>query len=124
MQKAIFVIAAFLTGMSLTSCFSGKRMMADAKEKKPRQGQLQNMPPADKELFERLKETRLAIARAQRVAPYIVFSDKVLDVIARYRPTTREEFSGLYGVGEKKTEMYWRPFTSAVRTYLETHSGK
>ncbi len=104
--------------------YSGRQATADAKEKKPRQGQLQNMPPADKELFERLKETRLAIARAQRVAPYIVFSDKVLDVIARYRPTTREEFSGLYGVGEKKTEMYWRPFTSAVRAYLETHSGK
>mgnify|MGYP002454895947 FL=1 len=32
MQKAIFVIAAFLTGMSLTSCFSGKRMMADGGE--------------------------------------------------------------------------------------------
>ena len=97
---------------------------AAAKEKKPRQGQLQDMPPADKELFEQLKATRLAIAKAQKIPPYIVFSDKVLDVIARHRPTTREEFSCLYGIGEKKTEMYWRPFTSAVRAYLETHSGK
>ena len=94
---------------------------AAAKEKKPRQGQLQDMPPADKELFEQLKATRLAIAKAQKIPPYIVFSDKVLDVIARHRPTTREEFSCLYGIGEKKTEMYWRPFTAAVKDYLSSH---
>ena len=94
---------------------------AATKEKKPRQGQLQDMPPADKELFEQLKATRLAIAKAQKIPPYIVFSDKVLDVIARHRPTTREEFSCLYGIGEKKTEMYWRPFTAAVKDYLSSH---
>ena len=94
---------------------------ATTKEKKPRQGQLQDMPPADKELFEQLKATRLAIAKAQKIPPYIVFSDKVLDVIARHRPTTREEFSCLYGIGEKKTEMYWRPFTAAVKDYLSSH---
>lgn len=94
---------------------------AAAKEKKPRQGQLQDMPPADKELFEQLKATRLAIAKAQKIPPYIVFSDKVLDVIASHRPTTREEFSCLYGIGEKKTEMYWRPFTAAVKDYLSSH---
>lgn len=94
---------------------------AAAKEKKPRQGQLQDMPPAEKELFEQLKATRLAIAKAQKIPPYIVFSDKVLDVIARHRPTTREEFSCLYGIGEKKTEMYWRPFTAAVKDYLSSH---
>ena len=94
---------------------------ATTKEKKPRQGQLQDMPPADKELFEQLKATRLAIAKAQKIPPYIVFSDKVLGVIARHRPTTREEFSCLYGIGEKKTEMYWRPFTAAVKDYLSSH---
>lgn len=107
--------------LSKFSYSSSKTTTAAAKEKKPRQGQLQDMPPADKVLFERLKETRLAIARAQKVPPYIVFSDKVLDVIARHRPTTREEFSVLYGIGEKKTEMYWRPFTTAVRAYIEAH---
>lgn len=102
--------------------YTDRRATAAAtKEKKPRQGQLQDMPPADKELFEQLKATRLAIAKAQKIAPYIVFSDKVLDVIARHRPTTREEFSCLYGIGEKKTEMYWRPFTAAVKDYLSSH---
>ena len=106
----------------LSKFSSDRRATAAAtKEKKPRQGQLQDMPPADKELFEQLKATRLAIAKAQKIAPYIVFSDKVLDVIARHRPTTREEFSCLYGIGEKKTEMYWRPFTAAVKDYLSSH---
>ena len=102
--------------------YTDRRATAAAtKEKKPRQGQLQDMPPADKELFEQLKATRLAIAKAQKIPSYIVFSDKVLDVIARHRPTTREEFSCLYGIGEKKTEMYWRPFTAAVKDYLSSH---
>ncbi len=77
-----------------------------------------SVPVADKKLFERLKETRLAIARAQKVPPYMVFSDKVLDVIASARPTSREEFAALYGIGEKKTEMYWRSFTAVVKAYL------
>ena len=101
---------------------------ATPKNKAPRQatlqGTLQDMPPADKALFELLKKTRLEIARAHKVAPYIVFSDRVLDVIASQCPTTREEFASLYGVGEKKTEMYWRPFTNTVKNYLAEKSSK
>ncbi|HIT16032.1 MAG TPA: DNA helicase RecQ [Candidatus Avimuribaculum pullicola] len=105
----------------MLSKFSYTQRAATTKEKQTKQSSLDEMPPADKGLFERLKETRLAIARAQHVPPYIVFSDRVLDVIARNLPTTREEFASLYGIGEKKTEMYWLQFTATVRDYLATH---
>ncbi len=106
----------------MLSKFVDHQTFVATKEKAPRQKELQGMPSADKELIERLKEARLAIARAQKVPPYIVFSDRVLDVIARNCPTTREEFASLYGIGEKKTDMYWRTFTAVVRDYLASHT--
>ena len=72
----------------------------------------------DKALFEKLREVRKALAKANHIAPYIVFSDKSLQTMATEKPTTQAEFGILYGVGEVKCQKYWRPFTAAVREYL------
>ncbi|MEG2218413.1 MAG: DNA helicase RecQ [Muribaculaceae bacterium] len=72
---------------------------------------------ASRQLFNDLKKLRLSIARAEGVPPYIVFSDKVLEIIASALPTTKEEFGNLYGVGEKKVERYWRAFTQEIIRY-------
>lgn len=71
----------------------------------------------DKELFEQLRLTRSALARAQGVPPYLIFSDKVLTVMATEKPTTYAEFSVMYGVGENKAQRYWRPFTDTIRRH-------
>ena len=75
----------------------------------------------DKELFEELRLTRLALARAQGVPPYLIFSDKVLTVMAAEKPTTFAEFSVMYGVGEAKAQRYWRPFTDTIRRHNGNH---
>ncbi len=72
----------------------------------------------DKQLLQELKQMRTSIARAEGMPPYIIFSDKTLAAIARSKPTNKAEFSVLYGVGEKKTEKYWREFTDVVRKWL------
>ena len=72
----------------------------------------------DKELFERLRDVRKALATASHIAPYMVFSDKSLQAMATEKPTTQAEFSIIYGVGELKCQKYWRPFTAAIRDYL------
>ena len=72
----------------------------------------------DKVLFERLRDVRKALAQANHIAPYMVFSDKSLQAMATEKPTTQAEFGILYGVGEVKCQKYWRPFTAAVRDYL------
>ena len=72
----------------------------------------------DKDLFEQLRLKRLALARAQGIPPYLIFSDKVLNVMAQERPTTFAEFSVMYGVGETKAQRYWRPFTDTIRRFL------
>ncbi len=73
-------------------------------------------------LLSQLKDLRRAIAKAQGVFPYIVFSDKVLHVIATEKPTTRIQFGTLYGVGERKTELYWRQFTSLIKKWNDEHN--
>ena len=72
----------------------------------------------NEKLISRLKELRYNIAKAQGVPPYIVFNDKVLEVIAAERPVSRAEFATLYGVGERKTELYWRQFTDAIKQFI------
>ena len=75
----------------------------------------------DKALFELLRDVRKALAQASHIAPYMVFSDKSLQAMATEKPTNQAEFGILYGVGEVKCRKYWRPFTSAIRDYLEEH---
>ena len=72
----------------------------------------------DKALFELLRDVRKALAKANHIAPYMVFSDKSLQAMATEKPTTQAEFGILYGVGEVKCQKYWRPFTAAIREYL------
>lgn len=75
------------------------------------------MKDRKKVLFEELRSLRYNIAKREGVPPYIVFSDKVLEVIATTEPTTKEEFAVLYGVGEKKVERYWKEFTDVVKQH-------
>ncbi len=77
-----------------------------------------DMTVADSILFEELKRVRRAIAKAKGIPPYRVFSDKVLSIMATVKPVDKHSFSQLYGVGEAKTEAFWRQFTSAIRSHL------
>ena len=72
----------------------------------------------DRDLFEKLRDLRKAIATASNIAPYMVFSDKSLQAMATEKPTTQAEFSLIYGVGDLKCQKYWRPFTAAIRDHL------
>ena len=72
----------------------------------------------DKALFEKLRDVRKALAQANHIAPYMVFSDKSLTAMATEKPTTQAAFGIIYGVGELKCQKYWRPFTAAIRDYL------
>ena len=74
----------------------------------------------DDVLLEKLKETRKALAKAKSIPPYMVFSDKVLTIMAQEKPVTKAMFGTLYGVAEIKTEQYGRPFTTVIRDHIES----
>lgn len=82
---------------------------------------MQASDEASDELLRDLKATRYALAKALHVPPYMIFSDKVLHVIAQEQPTTKIQFGTLYGIGEKKCESYWRQFTQVVSKWQARH---
>jgi ATP-dependent DNA helicase RecQ len=75
----------------------------------------------DEELFERLREVRKTLADERSVPAYIVFSDVSLRQMARHYPRTREEFSRISGVGEKKLAEFGSIFLAHIATHLQTH---
>lgn len=74
-----------------------------------------NLTLSEQELFNQLKALRYTIAQREHKRPYMVFSDKSLKAMAHERPTTKLAFSSVFGVGEMKTEMYWKPFTDLIK---------
>ena len=77
----------------------------------------------DRKLFEKLRDVRKALAKANHVPPFVIFSDKSLTAMASEKPTTQAEFGILYGVGEAKCQKYWLPFTTAIREYLSQNDN-
>ncbi len=71
------------------------------------------------QLFERLRKLRKQIADEQGVAPYIVFSDSSLRLMAKQRPQDLNAFGKISGVGSHKLEQYGDRFTIAIRQYCE-----
>jgi ATP-dependent DNA helicase RecQ len=70
-------------------------------------------------LFERLRALRKQLADAQRVPPYMVFSDASLKQMTQLRPQTLEAFAQVSGVGTRKLEQYGEPFTRAIRDFAD-----
>lgn len=69
------------------------------------------------ELFHRLRDVRLRLARTHRVPPYVIFSDKTLHVMARTRPTDLTGLLRVHGVGEVKAERYGADFLRAITEF-------
>lgn len=74
--------------------------------------------PYDTQLFERLRQLRLHISKAQHVAPFIIFSDATLKSLCRHTPQNDHEFLAISGVGSAKLEKYGRAFIDEIQHYL------
>src|SRR5205085_1986037 len=79
------------------------------------------LEPEEMKLFRHLRNLRKVIADEQRVPPYVVFPDSSLQAMAQQRPQTEEHFAKIPGVGSRKLEAYFTPFTEEIRAYCELH---
>jgi ATP-dependent DNA helicase RecQ len=79
--------------------------------------------PASAQLFEALRRHRLAVAREEGVAPFIVASDRTLRDIARLRPRTLEELAWAHGIGEQKVRRYGRGLLQVVADATAAREG-
>jgi len=71
----------------------------------------------DTALFEALRKRRSELAKAQRVAAYVVFADKTLIDMVRRKPANAGEMSAVHGVGEAKLKQYGDVFLEVIRTH-------
>ena len=76
------------------------------------------------DLFEKLRELRLTIAKEESVPPYIVFSDKTLTDMCIKIPFTKEEMLEVSGVGENKFTKYGERFISEILGFTEGRKEK
>ena len=70
-------------------------------------------------LFDKLKELRLEIARAEKIPPYIVFNDKTLIDMCAKIPTTKSDMLNVSGVGENKYGKYGERFIAVIKEYVK-----
>ena len=57
-------------------------------------------------LFAALKAKRLDLARAKKVPPYVIFSDRTLREIARAKPSDAVALGRIHGIGPAKVQSY------------------
>jgi ATP-dependent DNA helicase RecQ len=69
---------------------------------------------AETTLLDALKQLRLRLAKQQRVAAYVIFSDKSLIDMAARKPQTPDEFAEVHGVGGAKLKAFAGVFLAAI----------
>jgi ATP-dependent DNA helicase RecQ len=79
----------------------------------------ETLSEADARLLERLKELRLSIAKERGVPAYVVFHDRSLQDMARRRPTSRDAFAEIHGIGAAKLAKFAEPFVALIADHGE-----
>ena len=82
-----------------------------------------NKPSSSKHLLddsfrEKLRQLRSELARFEKVPPYIIFNDKVLDEMVKLKPTTMQEFGALQGIGAFKQKKYGPKFVQLIQDFI------
>lgn len=71
----------------------------------------------EEQLFTKLREIRMDMAKRENYPPYIIFHDVVLKQFAKLKPTTKEEMLKINGVGERRFAKYGELFLGAIRNF-------
>ncbi|XLQ12396.1 MAG: DNA helicase RecQ [cyanobacterium endosymbiont of Epithemia adnata isolate EadnSB Bon19] len=69
-------------------------------------------------LFDRLRDLRKQLADNNNIAPYVIFSDLSLKLMAQLKPQNLKEFSRISGVTDFKTNQYGEKFLSEIMLFL------
>ena len=73
------------------------------------------MTEDERELFDLLRECRSRLARANGVAPFMIFSNATLMDMTRKHPTNMTAFKRVSGVGEMKASWYGKDFLRVLK---------
>ena len=108
--------ASLLRGETTCELF---REVQPAGSKKSRRGKPGDaaVGDIDRDLFERLRDVRVRLARERGVPPYVIFHDTTLRDMVERRPKTMDDLYAVYGVGAKKAADFGDLFLDAIRTF-------
>jgi ATP-dependent DNA helicase RecQ len=85
-----------------------------------REGVRTQVADEDAGLLSLLKARRRALADAQNVPAYIVFTDRTLIEMAEKRPASLDQMAGITGIGAKKLESYGAAFLEVITGAAES----
>ncbi|MEM7760120.1 MAG: RQC domain-containing protein, partial [Cyanobacteria bacterium P01_A01_bin.40] len=103
--------------------FRGELKVNIAVDKSPSQTKTAYNPrKAEAELlFGKLRQLRKQIADRHELAPYMIFADSSLKLMAQLRPQNINDFANLSGVNEYKAQQYGDRFISAILEFDLLH---
>lgn len=70
-------------------------------------------------LLAHLRSVRVQIMKEEKRPAYTIISNKGLVSLATYRPTSKEEFVSLYGLGETTYDSYGARFINAIKEFYK-----
>jgi len=70
-------------------------------------------------LFQRLRQLRKQIADEKNIPPYIIFHDKTLKEMASKMPTSWQDLSMIFGMGEAKLKQYGPRFLKEIVAFKQ-----
>jgi ATP-dependent DNA helicase RecQ len=77
----------------------------------------------DGQLYSMLRDLRAKMAKREAVPPYVIFSNKTLEALARYQPVNTEEALHVPGIGTAKIQRYAEPFLEAIQVWKQSRRG-
>ena len=103
------------------TAFEAKKIVLGQEKVKSKASTVRNeVKIENQDLLQILKNLRLDLATEKKVPAYVIFPDKTLHQMANAKPMTREDFLNISGVGEKKLEEYFKPFSKTITDFLAT----
>lgn len=75
-------------------------------------------------LFNRLRNLRKQLADSNNIAPYVIFSDSSLKLMAQLKPNNLQEFSKISGVTDFKINQYGKYFLSEIKSFFREKTSQ
>ena len=76
----------------------------------------------DETLLGYLKELRKKVAKKHKIPPFAIFQDPSLEDMALNYPTSIEDLSNIFGVGEGKAKKFGKDFVALIEKYVDDNN--
>ena len=105
------------------SCATTRRPRADRAAPREPSAPAGLARDADRDLFEALRAKRRELAKANGLAPFMVFPDRTLIELAAKKPADSAALETIHGIGQAKRERWGEDFLRVIREARQDRHG-